>query len=115
MNQTWRAGNDRRPLGHSPTASSEPLELTFLPPFRRGIRLSEISKPAAQSIARFTVVPIALLAAGPGRPATGSDGRCRQHCARRFLSELLIELVQVVCGCETTTREQAIEFRNGVH
>jgi hypothetical protein len=32
-----------------------------------------------------------------------------------LLPELLIELVQVACGCETTTREQAIEFLNGKH
>jgi hypothetical protein len=46
VNQSWRRGDDRRQVSHgnSPSASAERGELTFLPAFRRGIRLSELSK-----------------------------------------------------------------------
>jgi hypothetical protein len=46
VNPSWRGGDDRRHVarGNSPSASAEHGELTFLPAFRRGIRLSELSK-----------------------------------------------------------------------
>jgi hypothetical protein len=46
VNQSWRGGDERRQVSHgnSPSASAERGELTFLPAFRRGIRLSELLK-----------------------------------------------------------------------
>jgi hypothetical protein len=161
-NQAWRGGDDRRRLAQSPTASSERRELTFLPAFRRGIRLAELSKQRSfygrtDSIvggwARPPSERLALYKSGSNKARArlkyaflqcayftqdDSNGMldllmaryANAEAAQRLgvempevvnivhdvlLPELLIELVQVACGCETTTREQAIEFLNGKH
>jgi hypothetical protein len=166
VNHSWRGGDEHRPRhgNNSPSASAERGELTFLPAFRRGIRLSELSKQRSfygrtdSIVGGWARPPSELLPrfqsyAHKGRTAISyvfsgckyftekdrnsmHDLLTARYCDAKsevmrklkiqeihfsnliecvLLPELMIELVQVACGCETTTREHAIAFLNGRH